>query len=131
MKKLIFVLIITIPFLGFGQCVKGDCKNGVGTYLWADGTISNGTWKEAQLNGIVQEIGYNKEGKLVGSFDGEMKMGVISGWGTETLYDKNGSLLGTYVGEWKNDDYNGWGVWIWSDGTIEKGTWKDGQLIKE
>ena len=46
------------------------------------------------------------------------------------FYDDDGYLLGTYVGEWKNNDWNGWGIWIWSDGTIEKGTYKDGELIK-
>ena len=130
MKKLLVVLFITIPFIGFGQCVDGDCENGVGTYIWEDGDISNGSWKDGELNGIVQEIDYDEEGRLVGSFDGVMEMGVISGWGTETLYDDDGYLLGTYVGEFKNNTYNGWGIWIWSDGTIEKGTYKDGKLIK-
>ena len=56
-------------------------------------------------------------------------MGVISGWGTETLYAKDGYLIGTYVGNWLNDDYNGWGIWIESDGYIEKGIFKDGELV--
>jgi hypothetical protein len=56
-------------------------------------------------------------------------MGVIIGWGTETLYDSEGYLMGTYVGNWKNNDYNGWGIWIGSDGTIEKGIYRNGELI--
>ena len=128
MKKILFILLITVPFIGFGQCYDGDCENGVGTYIWEDGTISNGSWKDGKLNGIVQEIMYDENGVLLGTFDGEMKMGVISGWGTETIYDKEGYLLGTYVGEWENGDYNGWGIWIWSNGEIEKGNYKDGEL---
>ena len=129
MKNLIFITLVSIPFIGLGQCVKGNCDNGVGTYIEQDGGISNGTWKNGQLNGIVQEIDYDENGMLIGIFDGEMEMGVIVGWGTETLYDVDGSLLGTYVGEWKDNDYNGWGIWIWGDGTIEKGYYKDGDLI--
>jgi len=33
MKKTILILLLTIPFLGFGQCIEGDCENGFGTYL--------------------------------------------------------------------------------------------------
>ena len=129
MKKVLLLLCV-LPLIGFGQCVDGDCENGVGTYIWEDGTVSNGSWTDGKRDGIIQEIEYDKEGRLVGSFDGEMKMGVISGWGTETLYNEEGYLLGTYVGNWENDDYNGWGIWIWRDGTIEKGTYKEGELIR-
>lgn len=129
MKKVLLILCV-LPLIGFGQCIDGDCENGIGIYIWKDGnSITNGSWKDGKQNGIVQEIDYDEEGRLVGSFDGEMKMGVISGWGTETIYDKEGYLLGTYVGNWENDDYNGWGIWIWRDGTIEKGIYKEGELI--
>ena len=129
MKNLIFITLVSLPFIGLGQCVKGNCENGVGTYIGQDGSIYNGTWKNGQLNGLVQEISYDEKGTLIGTFDGEMEMDEIVGWGTETLYDVDGSLLGTYVGEWKDNDYNGWGIWIWDDGTIEKGYYKDGELI--
>ena len=129
MKKVLLLLCI-LPFIGFGQCVQVNCENGVGTYIWENGSISNGSWKDGKLNGIVQEIAYNENGMLIGIFDGEMEMGVISGWGTETLYDNEGYLFGTYVGNWENNDYNGWGIWIWSNGEIEKGTYKEGELIK-
>ena len=129
MKKIILILLVVVPIIGFGQCIDGDCENGVGTYIWEDGSVSNGAWTNGELNGIVQEISYDKEGNLQGSFDGQMKMGVISGWGTETLYGKDGYLIGTYVGNWLNDDYNGWGIWIESDGYIEKGIFKDGELV--
>ena len=128
MKKITIILFLIISTFGFGQCVDGNCENGVGTYLWEDGSISNGSWKNGELNGIVQEIMYDEEGYLIGSFDGQMTMGVINGWGIETLYS-NGKLLGTYVGNWRDGDYNGWGIWIHKDGRTEKGTYKDGKLI--
>ena len=55
----------------------------------------------------------------------------MQGWGTETVYDDDGSLLGTYVGEFANNDFNGWGIWIWADKAIEKGIWKNGELVRE
>ena len=67
----------------------------------------------------------------MGFFDGNMNMGVISGWGTETLYSNDGYLLGTYVGFWADGDYNGWGIWIDPEQRIEKGIWVDGDLVRE
>ncbi len=130
MNKGLLLLLWFLPLIGFGQCVDGDCENGVGTYIWEDGTISNGSWKDGELNGIVQEISYGKDGSLQGTFDGEMEMGVMSGWGTQTLYDDDGYLLGTYVGNWEDNVSHGWGIWIWMDGTIEKGIYEKGELTK-
>ena len=160
MKKIILTLCFIIPFIGVGQivgCIDGDCQNGVGTYLWENGSVSNGSWKDGKLNGIVQEIIYDDEGNLLGTYDGEMKMDEIDGWGTETLYSKDGTFIstyegefkngesygwgtetlhnkdgyiGTYVGEFKNGEYHGWGMFIYSDGTFESGNWKNGDLIE-
>ena len=130
MKK-ILLLFFLAPIISLGQSVDGDCENGVGTYVWENGSVTNGSWKNGQSDGIVQEISYDDEGRLIGSFDGNVKMGVLQGWGTETLYDDDGTLLGTYVGEFANNDYNGWGIWIWGDKTIEKGIWKNGELVRE
>lgn len=129
MRKLIFLLMF-LPSIVLGQCVFGDCDNGHGTYIYEDGSISNGSWRYGELNGIVQDIIYDDNGALIGTYDGEMVMGVISGWGTETLYDDDGSLLGTYVGQWNDNKYNGFGVWIWDDGTIEKGVYSNGVLVE-
>ena len=49
-----------------------------------------------------------RQGKLIKSFEGEMEMGLVNGWGSETLYDTKGNLLGTYVGNFENGDYNRW-----------------------
>ena len=128
MKKIILILTLIAPVVGFGQCIVGDCENGEGAYLWEDGSICNGSWKNGNLHGSGVQIVYD-EGVFIGVYDGGFNEGTISGWGTETLYDDDGLLLGTYVGNWADDNYNGWGIWIWDDGTIEKGIYKDGNLI--
>ena len=130
MKK-ILILFFLAPIISFGQCVDGDCDNGVGTYVFDDGSVTNGSWTNGQADGVVQEILYDDEGRLIGTYDGIMEMGVMQGWGTATLYDEDGTLLGTYVGEFVNNEYNGWGIWIWADKAIEKGIWKNGELVRE
>ena len=127
MKKILFILLC-LPVIVLGQCVKGDCENGVGLYLWPDGSYTNGPWKNGSPHGVIQKIDVH-EGKLIKSFDGEMEMGLVNGWGSETLYDTMGNLLGTYVGNFENGDYNGWGIWIHKDGRIEQGRYRDGKLI--
>ena len=122
MKKLLFIIFLT-PLISFsqGKCVIGDCKNGVGTYLFDDGNIFEGEWKDGRLNGFGITILYDETGMLFGTYDGQFRNGEKSGWGTGTIYSKEGKLYGTYVGNWKDGDYNGWGIFIWRDGTIEKG----------
>jgi hypothetical protein len=130
MKKLLFIIFLT-PLISFsqGKCISGDCENGVGTYLWDDGAIYEGDWKNGKLHGIGITIMYDENGMLFGTYDGEFKNGVQDGWGTETIYSDEGYLYGTHVGYFKDDQANGWGIFIWRDGTIEKGEWKEGELI--
>ena len=129
MKKITLILLLSFPFVAFGQCVDGDCENGVGTYLWEDGTVNNGSWKNGELNGVVQDIHYDEEGRLLRVFDGVMIMGVENGYGVETLYSDDGYVLGTYIGNWEDGNWNGWGLWIEPEGYIEKGIFKDGELV--
>ena len=128
-RKIILILSIVAPIIGFSQCIEGNCENGVGTFV--DGKhISFGSWKIGELNGTAHEITFDDNGNLQGVFSGEMKMEVINGWGTETLYTADGTLLGTYVGNWINNEYNGWGIWIEPNGNIEKGIFKNSVLQK-
>ena len=66
MKKLLLILLM--PMIGFGQCIKGDCENGLGLYFWPDGSYTNGSWKHGSPHGIIQKIDVH-EGKLIKSFE--------------------------------------------------------------
>ena len=66
-----------MPMIGFGQCIKGDCENGLGLYFWPDGSYTNGSWKHGSPHGIIQKIDVH-EGKLIKSFEGEMEMGLVN-----------------------------------------------------
>jgi len=77
MKKILFlgfiIFAIAIPLTSFaeeegcgeeGECIEGDCENGRGTYVFADGSSYNGEWKDGfpegsgtlkYINGSVDE----------------------------------------------------------------------------
>ena len=53
MKKLLLILLC-LPIIGFGQktgCISGDCKNGQGTFTYADGTIEEGLFESGEFWG--------------------------------------------------------------------------------
>ena len=51
MKKLLLILLC-LPFIGFGQCVSGDCDNGQGTYIYATIGKYEGEWKDGLRHGF-------------------------------------------------------------------------------
>lgn len=134
MKKL-FLLLLLFPLIGFGQCVSGDCENGIGLYIDKDkdGTyIYDGEWRDWEPNGFGTEIIYDENGVHMGTYVGEFKGGEYHGWGTEILLDDDGrTVIGTHVGEWEDGTEKGWGIYIWDKDDIEKGEWEDGELIEE
>ena len=65
-------------------------------------------------------------GNLSGAiYEGEMKM-MMPTHGTTTF--KNGDK---YIGNYKGSKQHGQGTYTHADGKIEKGIWKDGELIKK
>ena len=50
MKKLLLLLLF-VPLIGFGQCIKGDCENGYGTYTYENGDKYVGEWKDNKTHG--------------------------------------------------------------------------------
>ena len=117
MKQLYTLLILLIPFVGFGQCVKGDCEDGKGTYNWADGRKYKGKFKNGNAYG---------KGTLTWAdgrkYKGEFKDGVRSGIGIFNF--ANGHK---YEGEWKNDKKNGIGSFFYLNGQKYVGEWKNGK----
>ncbi|MGH1363168.1 MAG: MORN repeat-containing protein [Calditrichia bacterium] len=120
-----------------GGAISGDCENGRGTYLFADGSRYEGRWKENMSHGAGRL--YDENGKLIKSgiwsegvymgklesgdidsgkakiklasgviYDGQFKDGKISGKGT--LSYVNGDR---YEGEVSNGLAHGKGVLTW------------------
>ena len=38
--------------------------------------------------------------------------------------------LPIYIGEWKDGKLNGQGTLTYTDGTVEKGVWEDGNIVE-
>ena len=47
--SLLMLLVLLTISTSSGQCIKGDCKNGQGTYTLANGTVKMGIWKNHEL----------------------------------------------------------------------------------
>ena len=115
-KKLVSLfVIIFLSSLSQGQeCITGDCNDGLGTYLWADGS---------------QYISHFKNGEPYGEAKIIMANGdeVIGNWLEENFYSKGQRTYpdGIYVGEFKNNKRHGQGTYSWFEGGKYIGAWRD------
>lgn len=150
-KRLFFLLLLVNTFYwlsGQNQCVKGNCLNGYGTYVFPGGAKYMGDFENGLMHG--KGILYFTDGsKYMGNwlkqeregrgrmvlangdvYFGIFKAGKYHGNGLMT-YD-NGS---TYEGDWRNGQPHGVGVFNFPngdryEGELEKGLFKgQGQLF--
>jgi len=105
------VLLISVNSYGSGACIKGDCKNGQGTYLRADGSRYVGEWKNGKKNGhgTLTRPGGSK-------YVGEWKNDEPHGRGI--WFFENG---GKYEGQWFRSKFHGYGVYIYANGSKYEG----------
>ena len=121
-------------------CISGNCVNGEGTYLYANGAKYTGQWKNDKQHGQgtytysngATYVGQFKDNKYDGhgtyTFDdgtkhvGQFKNGERNGQGTSTYADGS-----TYVGQWEDDKRNGQGTNVYANGEKYVGQWKDGK----
>ena len=78
MKKLLLILLC-LPFIGFGQCTSEDCLNGQGIYVFPDGKKYEGEYQKGYQHG--HGIYTWPDG---GNYVGEFKDGQFNGKGTQT-----------------------------------------------
>ena len=87
MKSLLFILTLVLfldiatSVIAFGgTCIKGNCKNGYGIFVFDDGRVYEGQWKKGLFNGM---------GKLIfisgSKYTGEFKNGLMDGYGKINL----------------------------------------------
>jgi len=123
-------------------CTVGDCENGHGTYVWADGDKYEGDWVDGKKHGkgTFTWAGGNK-------YVGDFVDGTGTGQGTFTVpglyvytgdhidyyFTGKGTMVyadgGVYVGEWLDDDRHGHGKMTYADGTIEEGPWEADEFV--
>jgi len=103
MKKLSLYVFLILMFcnVGFAECIEGDCTNGQGTLTWSDGSKYVGEWKDGKHHG----------------------QGTLTFASGEFAGDK-------YVGEFIDGKRHGQGTYTQADGTVDKGIWESGELVK-
>ena len=111
MKKLLFTLLLTIPFVGFGQE-----KHHIDKVTWIHDTLTYLKEDMSLINGIVfcdfGELGSYKEGKKNGLWKD---------------YDENGKIFSEE--SWKYGVSDGPYIYYFENGEIfERGNHKDGEL---
>jgi len=155
MKKLLFILLLTIPFVGCNNKQEDTDKNEITPHTayyengqlmmegnYKDGKLS-GLWKSYYESGQLTTEGYMKDGEKYGlwkhyyengqlEIEGEYKVqnDSISKDGIWKWYYKNGQLFQT--ANWKYGEFHGlWKVY-YENGQLEwEENWKDDELISE
>lgn len=123
MKK----IIISLCFLALSlsqiqaQCSNGDCANGNGRFLYANGDRYLGEFKNSVSHG--RGAYYFNNGDL---YKGQFKNGERHGFGNMTW--KNGDK---YIGEYAHNQREGDGTYYFADGRVKKGVFKNGLLVQE
>ena len=119
-----------LPFIGFGQCVSGDCFNGYGTFTSGEGTYK-GYFKDAKPhgNGVFKgsSLDYNYDGEyLNGKKHGQGKMTYTNGTIEEGTFENN-RFVKAKSGCVYGDCKNGYGTYEWPGGDKYSGNHKYGK----
>ena len=101
-------------------CIKGNCVNGKGTFIWPNGDKYNGNWKNQKPHGLGTFIWVNGT-----KYIGDWEFGIQNGQGTVTW--TNGDK---YIGGRKNGKADGQGTFIFANGITQSGEWKNGNFIE-
>ncbi len=101
-------------------CIKGNCVNGKGTFIWSNGDKYNGNWKNQKPHGLGTFKWVNGT-----KYIGDWEFGIQNGQGTVTW--ANGDK---YIGGRKNGEADGQGTFIFANGITQSGEWKNGNLIE-
>lgn len=140
MRYLILFLFL-LPTLAQGQCLKGDCQNGHGTYRFEDGSTFEGEFINGRIGqeGILNFANGDKylgewkdqkrhgKGKMIFAtgdvYVGEFRENLFSGYGEITYLEGD-----VYKGQWEYNLPNGEGTMYYANGRVESGIFVDGGL---
>ena len=117
MKKLLGIVVLCLLLSGnaYAECIKGDCKNGYGEYVY-DNSKYSGNWLKGKQSGkgIVEWTSGNR-------YEGEFLKNKRQGQGVITTKSYK------YDGYWFKDKRSGQGIGEWKDGTRYEGEFLKGK----
>lgn len=156
-KQLLLLSFVLITNILSAQCVSGDCRNGIGTFVFPSGARYIGHFENGEIHGIG--VCYYTDGS---KYQGEWIHRYPDGKGTKTYsdgttrtglwrkgkpVDATGSILEEYIAkkkEERSDDgtniqsgclagdcKNGDGVFAYPDGSKYEGSFQDGKFEGE
>lgn len=157
-------MFLSVTFLSLGvfftisnaraECVIGDCENGQGTYIWANGEQYAGEWKNGKPDGKGSFF-WPEGDSYVGEWNNEKDDDTGSYFcptgstlyfldATNNVVDGHGCLLGDcedgygiyvwvsgakYVGLFEGGEKNGLGAYSFPNGKKIEGMWKNDKYI--
>lgn len=114
-------LIIFSPVLSIAVCTEGDCKNGIGTWVWESGNRYTGKFDNGKRTGHGDFTFSNGD-----TYSGNFLNGKFHGRGMYRYADGD-----IYDGQWQNGKMAGHGVLKRPDGTKQEGDYRDGAIVEK
>jgi hypothetical protein len=102
------------------ECIRGNCENGKGVYIFQSGMKDDGEWKNGKRDG-QGTLTYPDGSK----YTGRWKNNRMHGKGTK-IYVSDAHYT-EYAGEWKKGNKHGTGTAIYTGGELYEGEWKEGK----
>lgn len=124
MKTLLILSILFYQLIAFAQtikprCLDGNCKNKIGTYMYADSSVYRGSFVDKLRSGQGNITYRNKS-----SYDGQWMNDKRNGNGVYI-----DSLGNKHEGLWVDDKENGKGKYTDLKGNVYEGSWTNGALL--
>lgn len=120
MRKILHLLLLNYCLISgqfsFSQCVERDCNNGFGKYLYSNGDVYVGEFKEGKITGKGKFTWSNGE-----YYEGSFVLNKRWGYGKDVM--ENGDV---YEGNFLNNSRHGFGRMNYSNGEIYEGNWVSG-----
>ncbi|MBF0444700.1 MAG: tetratricopeptide repeat protein [Magnetococcales bacterium] len=110
---------MSLPSKAEAECLRGNCVNGFGTFLWSSGARYDGEFYNGTRHGAGSYL--FADGSL---YVGEYLHGVRHGKGTFVWASGK-----KYVGEWVNGHQTGYGIKTWPDGRRQAGQFLNDTFI--
>lgn len=117
----VVLLIFTTIQFGLSNCIKGDCQNGEGTYLFDSGARYEGQFKNGLMHGRGILLFSNGD-KYLGEFQKHIRTG------KGRFIAKDGEI---YTGEFRNGKKQGSGKLEKIDGSLLVGLWSNDALVEQ
>ncbi|MEO9569590.1 MAG: hypothetical protein ABJH82_09360 [Polaribacter sp.] len=129
MKTISLLLFMLFASLSLNAiCVSGDCENGFGTYIWEDGDMYAGFWKNGNKHYFGMYFWKNGDFWYGLYKDGNRKPGFgIYAWQGGDSENRTNSVSYNEKGCVSGNCEEGWGVYIYSSGNLHAGYWKNGK----